>query len=237
MKTSSLFSTTLIILSFSAILLSCKKDNATKSMCRITRLTGGNIAFNYKYNPEGKLSTIIIDDDSIVFSYNGSIINENVYTSGVFSSKDVITLNANGMPSNVRSEGNATGTVWDNFAFEYNGTEVTKQTRTNSAGAAPIVTTYTWRDGNLVVIVDAASTARFEYFNDKPATMGDYISYLNLQKGYQIFRTKNSPKALITSNTSATDFNYTYDSDGKITALTAINGATEATLDYQYECK
>jgi len=122
-----------LILVFSA----CKKDNDEKKKptCRIITITpspSGN-AFNITYNSEGKISTISTGNDITTFAYSGNTVIGTTNTSGVFSSKKIITLNANGMATNVKTEFNSSGTNWSNDLYEYSGTELIKATSTSAS--------------------------------------------------------------------------------------------------------
>ena len=92
--------------------------------------------------------------------------------------KESVTLNANGLASNVRTENNVAGTSWDNTLYEYSGTELIKSTYTNSAGDPVEISTFTWSGGNLTSITSGSSTTTISYYTDKPAQPGDYFSLL-----------------------------------------------------------
>lgn len=209
--------------------------NVIKSI--VFYLTTVNTVFTYSYNTEGKLSMTIHGQDTSFFSYSGNTITSIDNFSGAFANKNIITLNANGMASNARIENDTTGTLWVNYSYEYNGTELIKQTTTTSDGAAPSSITFNWSGGNMVEIIDGASVSKLEYFADKAARAGDYPNLANLQRGYETFRTKNSAKSIATPSAAVSNFSYTYDADGKITAVTFVTGGDVEAFNYQYECK
>jgi len=223
-----------LILVFSA----CKKDNDEKKKptCRIITITpspSGN-AFNITYNSEGKISTISTGNDITTFAYSGNTVIGTTNTSGVFSSKKIITLNANGMATNVKTEFNSSGTNWSNDLYEYSGTELIKATSTSSTGGTPSVSTLTWSNGNPVSATTGTSVTTLDYFTNKPAQTGDYLDIAQLVVGYRIYKPKNAIKSLL-NGTNINSFDYTFDSDGKITSLVAT-GATNTTYTYQYQC-
>jgi hypothetical protein len=221
-------------------LIGCKKDKdeARKPDCRIITATptptSSGDPFNISYNSEGKISTLSQDMDVTTFAYSGNTVIATTNTSGTFARKNIITLNADGLATNVRTETNTSGTDWTNQAFEYSGTEIIKATTTSSGGGTPSVSIVTWSNGNLVSITSGSSTTTLDYYTDKPAQTGDYLSLAQLVAGYQIYRTKNAIKSIL-SGSSINNFDYSFDGDGKITSLIAT-GASNTTYSYQHQC-
>lgn len=229
----------LIAVIFTVALVSCKKDDAPKPSCRIITATpdasaAGYLTYNFSYNSEGKLSSSTIGTSTNTFAYSGSTVVETSTTGGVFSYKNIITLNANGMASNIRTENDETGTNWSNQALEYNGTELIKSTSTNSSGGAATISAITWSGGNMITVTSGSSTSTIEYYTDKPAQTGDYLSLAQLAAGYEIYRTKNAIKSIL-AGSDISNFNYTFDADGKITSV-AIVGTSIVTYTYQFQC-
>jgi hypothetical protein len=215
----------------------CKKDKDDKKPdCRIITITPSptGSAFNISYNSEGKISTISTGGDITTFAYSGNTVIATTTNSGTFKRKMIITLNGNGLATNVKTETNASGTTWNNDLYEYSGTEIIKATGTSSAGGTPTVSTLTWSNGNLVSITSGSSVSTLDYFTDKPAQTGDYLHIAQLVAGYQIYRTKNAIKSLL-SGSSITSFNYTFDADNKISSL-AATGSSNTTFNYQHQC-
>lgn len=229
----------LMAATFTAAFASCKKDDAPKPDCRIITVTqvpaGMNSTSNLTYNSDGKLSVVTTGNETTVYVYSGSIIIANSTISGIFNSKKTITLNANGLVSNVRTEQDETGAKWDNYVIEYNGTEILKDTYTTSEGGAPSIETYTWSGGNLVTITAGSTTTTLEYYTDKPSQTGDYFKYTQLTTGYEILRAKNALKA-ISNGSDITNFDYSFDTDGKIISM-ILTGASTVNYNYQYQCK
>lgn len=216
----------------------CKKDKDEKKKptCRIITIIpspSGN-TFNVNYNSDGKISSISTGNDITNFAYSSNTIIAITTTSGSFSSKKIITLNSNGLATNVKTEFNTTGTNWNNDAYEYSGTELIKATSTSSSGGTPTISTLAWSNGNLISTTSGSSVSTIDYFTDKPAQTGDYLDIAQLVGGFQIYRTKNAIKSLSTGS-GITNFNYNFDADGKITSLTA-SGSSNATYSYQHQC-
>lgn len=224
---------------FSIITLgACKKDKdeAKKPDCRIITITPSpsGTSFNITYNSEGKVSTVSSGNDVTTFAYSGNTIIGTTNTSGTFSSKKIITLGSNGLATNVKTEYNTSGTNWSNDLYEYSGTELIKATSTSSGGGTPSVSTLTWSNGNIVSVTSGSSVSTLDYFTDKPAQEGDYLYIAQLIGGFQIYKTKNAIKSLL-SGSSITSFDYNFDSEGKIISLTA-SGSSNVTYSYQHQC-
>ena len=229
---------TLVLITIS-FFSACKKDKdaAPKPNCRIITATPSSSSsdpFNLTYNSDGKLSTISSGNNVTTFAYSGNTAIATTNTSGVFSSKTIITFNSSGLASNVKTEHDLTGTSWNNQAFEYNGTELIKSTSTSSGGGTPSVSMLTWSDGNLVSLTSGSSTTTLDYYADKPAQTGDYLYLAQLVSGYQIYKTKNLLKSIL-SGTDITSFDYNFGSDGYISSVT-VSGTTPTTYTYQYQC-
>jgi hypothetical protein len=227
----------LIAVIITSAFASCKKDNPPKPICRIITVTpsgGGTSLYNLSYNSDGKLSTSSYSSNTTTFSYIGNTIIQTTTNGGTFGSKKTITLNANGLASNVKTENNVAGTVWDNTLYEYSGTELIKSTGTNSAGDPASISTFAWSGGNLVGITSGSSTSTITYYTDKPAQTGDYLSLLQLLFGFDIYRVKNAIKTSV-SGSSTTSYSYVFDTDGKITSV-SVTGNSTTTLTYQYQC-
>jgi len=233
MKKRKLFSTALVSLFIISAFISCKKNGPTpKPNCKIVAEIAGNKAISFAYNAEGKLR-LISGATTDKFTYNGNIIIITNSTGATINTISTVTLNANGLASNV-SVVNAAGSNLSNTAFEYNGNELSKSTLTNPGGVDII--TYNWSGENIVSSQEGSTITLFDYLPDKPAQSGDFWGMLSLAKGFETIKTKNVLKSFTTPG-STTTINYTFDADGKITGLTGIgNGTILLALTYQYEC-
>jgi hypothetical protein len=189
---------------------------------------------NMTYNAEGKLSAFNVNTIITTFAYSGNTIIADGTNGGAFSSKRIITLNANGLAANVKTETVAGGATWYNDAYEYSGTQLIKHTYTNSSNVTPEITTCTWSGGNLISVSTASSTSTLEYYADKPAQTGDYLDLIQLIQGFRIYKTKNAVKSILNSGSSINNFSYNF-ADGKIVSV-AVTGNTSMTYNYQYQC-
>ena len=235
MKKHQLFLTAVASLFIIAGFVSCKKNEATpKPNCKIVAAIAGNNATALTYNADGKLSSKN-GATTDKFTYNGNIITISNSKGATINTTTTVTLNANGLASNV-SVVNAAGTNLSNTAFEYNGNELSKSTITSSSGTAPDITTYNWSGGNMVSFQNGSNITTFDYALDKPAQTGDFWNIQGLTQGYENLRTKNVLKSF-SSASNTTTINYTFDAAGKIAGLTGISGgAILLALTYQYEC-
>src|SRR5690349_11148102 len=91
--------------------ISCKKNKDKKPFCRIATITdagtSNTVVYNITYNNDGKISTLTSSGSvsSVkVFTYTGNTININTtFGSNGSTSRDSITLDSRGRPSNIRS--------------------------------------------------------------------------------------------------------------------------------------
>lgn len=222
-----------IVLGIIAILPGCNKDSADKAICRITTITAATTdGYHLTYNNDGKISTITNGAHEVVFGYSGNTIIETISDSGRFSCKLIITKNAAGLATNVRTELDLTGTNWYNDSYEYNGQELSKSTQTSSDGSPASIKTYTWTNNNIRSAIASTGTTFYSYYTDKPIQVGDYLYiYQLLVQGYETIRNRNLVKSI-----NGVGFSYEFDSDGNISGLNSISGTTVSALDYKYEC-
>ncbi len=229
----------LIAVIINAVSISCKKDSTPAPVCRIITITtvssGATTATNnFTYNSDGKISTSSDGTYSTTFVYSGNTEISTTTKEGVFHTKNIATINADGLTTNFRTETNASGTNWYNQAYEYSGTEVIKSTYTTSAGVTPSIITLTWNGGNLVSVNDGSSTTTVEYYPDIQAQAGDYFDILQMETGYRIYKTKNAVKST-SSGTTINNFSYSFDAEGKIISM-IITSTSATTYNYQYQC-
>jgi hypothetical protein len=125
-----------IVLLATGVAPGCKKDsNSPNPTCRIITALAGSAQTNFAYNSSGELISISSGALTTSLAYSGNTVIAVSTNAGVFQKKKIITLNSNGLASNARIETDAAGTVWENYVYEYNGSELIKLTQTNSAGA------------------------------------------------------------------------------------------------------
>jgi uncharacterized protein with porin-like fold DUF4595 len=236
MKTNKLLPASVALITI-ILFAGCKKNNETRSDCKIVAVTSTNGSPNYlSYSTDGKLASDSSGNSVTTFVYSDNTVTGTTNTSGAFSSKAIITLNANGLASNVRTEYNTAGTNWGNALYEYNGTEIVKVTNTSSSGGTPSITTITWSNGNPTSISSGSAVSILDYYTDKPYQQGDYLYLAQLLEGYTIYRSKNLLKSIVTGSTLTT-FTYSFDTDGNISMMTVSSGNTATTvLIYQYQC-
>ncbi|MDP4245696.1 MAG: hypothetical protein Q8932_07605 [Bacteroidota bacterium] len=220
-----------------ALIAGCKKNKETRSDCHIVAITSTTGESYYlTYNKDGKLASDSSGNSVTTFVYSGSTVTGTTNMSGAFSSKTIITLNSNGLASNVRTEYNAAGTNWGNALYEYSGTEVVKVTNTSSSGGSPTLSTIAWSNGNPTSITSGSSTSILDYYTDKAFQKGDYLYLAQLTLGYTIYTSKNLLKSIVSGSTLTT-VTYSFDSDGKINMMTVSSGSNATTvLVYQYQC-
>lgn len=227
-----------------ALISSCKKNSDKKATCRIVTVaqssSGSNSTINITYNNDGKISTLGTSSGSSstnkVFTYSGNTIIINS-TSGSISTRDSVTVDAQGKALNIRQFSDLTGSNWTNYRFEYNGSDLLKFHETSDGDATEETTVATYSNGNMVGLQNASSNSTLEYFTDKKVQPGDYLELISLiQYGVSVYPHKNLVKTIDGGSGSITNFNYEFDAEGNITKVTATGGSSSTTLTYQYQC-
>jgi hypothetical protein len=234
MKKHQIFLVAFLCLGMITIFSGCSKDDPQPACRIITATPNSGDASNISYNSEGKISTISSGTSVTTFAYSGTTAIGTTTNSGTFSRKIIVTNNADGLATNIRTETNQAGTIWSNLAMEYSGTELIKQTSTNSTGGAPDVTTVAWTNGNPTTITSGASIQTVEYYTNEPSQTGDYWDIAQTLQGYRIIKAKNPIKSIL-SGGSISSLDYVYDGDGKIISLN-VTGASTLTYNYQHQC-
>jgi hypothetical protein len=222
---------------------SCKKSVDKNASCRIVtavQVLGSNTyTFNITYNNEGKISTLEASGAltmSKVFTYSGNTIMINSTQSGSFHRRDSITLNAKGKPLNIRQYSNAAGTVWLNYAMEYNGDILLKYIETSSSNPSKTIT-ITTTNGNATTVQLPGATFTLEYHTDKNVQRGDWLEFASLTEyGVNIYPHKNLVKTIDQGTGTITNYNYEFNSDGLISKVIGTSGASTTTVTYQYAC-
>lgn len=237
MKKNQLFLTALVSLFIIAGFVSCKKDaTPTKPDCKIVGVAAAGNAISFTYNADGKLSSKNSSTGTDRLTYNGNTITITTTTGTQVSTIKTVTLNVNGLASKVSTNDGA-GTHLSDIVYEYNGTELSKETVTTSAGDT-FITTHTFSGGNMITSQSDANITTLNYSNNIPAQTGDLWSFSNLQQGYETIRTKNALTSIESpGSASISTINYVFDADGKITSLNNISNGVLFTFSYQYECK
>ncbi len=225
--------------------LSCKKKKHEPEppVCRIVKITTPINTHDISYYSDGRVQGISTNANQVRnFNYSGNTIISTTMVDGRVDERSIITLDANGLIVNVRTETNSTGTEWNNNVYEYNGTQVVKRTFTTSSGTTPWVSSYSWSDGNMVSASSPDGVTQYEFHLDRPMQVGDYFGTVGdlLQYGQtNIFRRNaNLLKSTISSGGShIQNYDYTFDASGKITAITAVSGGANRVTQIEYECQ
>lgn len=211
--------------------------------CRIIKMTSdAGDTLHFLYDTMGRVQTITETGGRIThFDYKNNIIvaTETVHDS--ISYKRVITLEGDGMMSNLFEESYNTGAPqWSYTSYTYNGNELSGTTTVTPKRATPAETTLTWSNGNFISEKgeDTSGEVMFAYYTDKTMQPGDYW-HINLLStvgiGDKLYRNKNLLKSIRSGN-SITLISYQFDRDGKIISMTKTNGSNRKVWQYEYEC-
>ena len=217
---------------------SCKKDDdvAVNQNCLITGYNVGSTSYVATHYSDGKIASITFGSDVSTFLYNGNTIIKTNRINAVFNSKAIITVGSNGLATNVRTEFNESGSMFANDAYQYNGTEVSKHTRTASVGGLGSITNYTYSGGNLISSNRNGVITTYEYNSNQVSQSGDYFGLQYVFNGYEVFRSKNTVRS-INSGGNITNYDYIIDADGKIATLKEVSSSRILDYNYQYTCK
>jgi hypothetical protein len=214
---------------------SCSKKNDSKPACKIVTITdagSSSTTFNISYNNDGKISTLQSTSGSTttnkVFTYVNNVILIST-TSGSDVATDSVVLNSDGLMTSVLHRD---GSEVETINYTYSGTQLLKIV-TQYNDDAPTTTTATFSNGDLTATSDGEN---FTYNTDKSSATGDYLSLIQLiQYGATFIKTSHQISGFHAGST-VENFNYTYDSNGNISGVTATNGSTVETITYQYNC-
>lgn len=221
---------------------SCKKSTDKNASCRIvtaTEVNGSNgSVYNITYNNDGKISTLTSSGTSTinkVFTYSGNTMIINVTNAGSFYSRDSVTLDAKGRPTNIRQYWDVANTDFTNYAFEYNGDQLLKYIETTEMPGTK-TTTITTTNGNVTKVDAGGTVITLEYFTDKGVQKGDYLELSGLvQYGVNVYPHKNLIKS-INYGSSIGNFNYEMNDDGLIGKVNLTSGSSSGSITYQYQC-
>jgi hypothetical protein len=235
---------TIVLILFS--ILSCSKNSGSgtsTSSCKIISLydsaNGSGSTFNFSYNNNGEISTIQNTNATTgyteVFTYgNNLILVTKTSIGGVFQSSDSIGLNSAGlMTIDVQVDASNNRTI---DAYTYNSSNQLLTSTNQSNGGTVTTYNYTYTGGDLASYTDGTNVVTLTYFTNKSTAQGDYLNIFQLfNYGDEFIKNTHLSESLQAGGTIE-NFNYTFDSSGKITKLTATSGATVETVIYQYQC-
>lgn len=234
-----------VIACLCVVMPSCKKSGggSAASSCQIITIldssSSGNTTYNLTYNNNGKVSTIqntsVSNPSTEVFTYSGNnILITTTGAGNVFVSADSIVTNNAGLITFSQTVDASSDTTVYTFTYDGNN-NLLKSTYQYNSGTIS-TNTYTYTSGDLTSSSDGTNTTTYTYINSKPSENGDYIHIFQLfNYGGQAIRTAHLIQG-VTAGSTVDNFTYTFDSSGKITALTLTSGAVVETVSYQYQC-
>jgi hypothetical protein len=218
------------------LLFACKKESGKKEYCRITKLIkNGNEVIDIKFGDNEKISSIEnnVTKELSTYKYSKDTVYITASKNGTLMYKLVVTNNNDHFASNVLMQ--LGPNEWVNQAFTYEGRKVVTNKATNSDGLSEIAS-YTWKDGNIDVLVNEVETTYYEYYPDKKFQDGDYGVIEYLFAGYRIYECKNLMKSSET-NGKIIYYTYTFDGSGRITEAIATSNNTSTSYKIEYDCQ
>lgn len=216
---------------------SCKKSSSTPN-CKLVTVVdqyGSNTTtINISYNNDGKISTIQQTGSSTstkVLTYSGNLVMISS-SNGSSTTTDSAVFNNDGLLTYSQVKDGTNKTI---NTYTYSGTQLLKSTSQYNAGPVT-TTTYTYTNGDLTGSSDGTNTATYTYYTDKTFADGDYLKIVQLiNYGGLYIKNAHLIKGFQQGST-VENFNYTFDNNGKITAVTATNGPNIENVTYQYTC-
>jgi hypothetical protein len=220
-----------------------KKNAAAVPNCQIITIVDSynstNTTYNLTYGNNGKISTIqntsATSPFTEVFTYaNNVILVSKTGAGSVFISSDSNAVNSAGLITYSQQIDATADTTINTYTYDGNNDLLKSTTQTN--GGAITTNTFQYTNGDLTSSSDGTTTTTYTYYTDKPSQNGDYIHVFQLfNYGGQAIQSAHLIASL-QSGSSIDNFNYSFDSSGKITSLTATSGSTVETISFQYQC-
>ncbi|XZF16090.1 hypothetical protein ACTHGU_08120 [Chitinophagaceae bacterium MMS25-I14] len=203
---------------------SCNKHNngdmypSHNTMVRKITFTDdeGTYILLLSYNADNSLARIEIIND-------GHTVNTILYTytpqyhliikdyGGAYSEKDSVILDGNNKAAVIWHKGETEKNYGSSTAYMYNNDGTLAETIDMRPGAANIITSYTWTNGNMTSKSSNNTSSSYTYDLNKLYQPGDH-TYLDALTNLGDLQLNNKNKNLITGS-----FTYTWDSDGRIT--------------------
>jgi hypothetical protein len=229
--------TAIIILGLSP---SCSKKSSSAPNCKLITVTDAigtsNTTINITYNNDGKISTVQQTGSSPatkVYTYIGNLIMIAV-TAPAGNSTDSVVLNSNGLISYWLSRDASNNTQI--YIYTYGGNGQLLKYTLQSNGGAITTTTATITNGDLTGSSDGTNVGTYTYYTDKAFADGDYIKLVQLLNFGALYIKNAHLIKGFQQGTTVENFNYNFDSSGKITGVTATSGANIEIVTYQYNC-
>ena len=228
------------------LLFSCSKKESTappimpKTDCRISsaHYFNGTLDFRYtlSYNDEGKISKLVYDGPSAyvkTFTYTGNMIYINISAQGS-GATDTISLNGSGLIA-THKERTAQSVYNTSFSYDAGGQIISSTTQQDDS--LPVTTYYTFTNGDLTNTSSSLIKDTTVYDLSKPAVIGNLDDFNQLIYYGSSYYSNKHLKQSFFSWPYHYQFTYTYDDDGKITSVVAVNGTVPETFEFTYDCK
>lgn len=211
--------------------------------CKIQTInlsTGSNATITYDAND--RLLLVSYGTKRYSFMHNDNTTTVTVTANGIFTQRTIYTMNSSGLPIKKRTELNVTGSVWNNYVYNYDGDRIKTITHTSSSSNDPEHEIFTWENGNLVRRSKNRTETSYTHYTDEYAN-GDYLDIHALinEDGVSFIRNKNRVKsAMDYPSQKGENYTYTTNSEGIITSITSTRtyGPNPATVyNLTMECK
>jgi hypothetical protein len=231
--------------SFGFLLFSCSKKSSTPvkpvQVCQIVSASqiqnSNQTDFTFTYNSDGKISTEVVSGPygyTKTFTYK----DKNIYiatAAGVNSSTDTVTLNDAGM---VILDKEVTNNAVYKITYSYNAAGELQTYTEQQDNYPPVSAVYTFSNGDATQIVSGQLTDTVGFDMNKLSTSGDITRFSQLLSFGGALYLNNKHLVISTKDgVNNIKYNYSFDSDGKITSVNTVNGNSTSTINYTYSCK
>lgn len=231
---------------------SCKKNSSSSTTttpvtpaktCKIITLqdvNGSNITnYTLTYNNDGKISTLVSKGayaSRKIFVYTGNyILVTSTDTTGTPTQQDSVLLNSAGLIASVHTH-YPSSSSYNTITMTYDATNQLATTTSVYNGGTPSISTYSWTGGDMTQSSDGTNITTYDYYTDKNSEDGDLFNIEQLVQ-YGAFYIKPKHQAKATGGSSVLNISYTYDSDGKITGVSATSTSSNENISYTYQCQ
>ncbi len=189
---------------------------------------GSNSITDYTYSKDGNVKTMTYSDGVYsTFEWTPALFTQRTFSAG--SSEELSS-----MSYKLDAAGNATTFVQDNFDSKLEYTNGFLTVVSFASFGSTTTQTYQYKNGNLVGFMGSnGSTASYEYYLDKPNTIG------NLNKGIPVFgnQSKNLVKKIVqdlSGSRSTLTYNYEFDSQSRVVLAREISDIDTTVTKYSY---
>lgn len=243
-KTISVYAFSLLFTIFILAIAGCSKDkdnntDTPQPDCVLTAINpSSGAAATFSYDEEGRIISITELQQKTTLVYNGKTISVSVRNNAEnLTGSRLYQLNEAGLPTSITIYKNPSGTVSENYTYQYDSTRLKKIVISNSSNNKVQNITYTWENGNAVREDYEGIITTYSYYTDQPVNNDGYLEISNLLNGHIVhpIRNKNRVKSREFSG-FIEEYSYIINSLGKVEAIKRSVGSDHL-ISLHWDCK